>query len=52
MSDETKAPAAAVPSFLVEVTDVREHEAGGGRFQLNPAATKKIVGATEDMLGL
>jgi hypothetical protein len=40
------------PSFLVEVTEVRDH-GGDGRFQLNAGTagvTKKIVGATEEMV--
>ena len=45
---ETRADEKA-PSFLVEVTEVRDH-GGDGRFQLNASVTKKIVGATEDMM--
>jgi uncharacterized protein YaaQ len=36
-------------SFLVEVTEVRDH-GGDGRFQLNAGVTKKIVGATGEMV--
>jgi|HubBroStandDraft_6_1064221.scaffolds.fasta_scaffold115221_2 hypothetical protein len=48
--DEKEPATAKAPSFLVEVTEVREHAPGDQRFQLTSAASKKIVGATEDML--
>jgi hypothetical protein len=38
------------PSFVVEVREVREHAGGPERFQLTSATSKKIVGATEDVL--
>ena len=48
--NEAKKPAKVAPSFLVEVKEIRDHTSGDGRFELNSAASKKIVGATEDML--
>ena len=52
MSDnDAKGPAAqSAPSFLVEIKEVRDHTSRDGRFELNSAATKKIVGATDDMM--